>query len=1054
MTFARVSPEIRIPDSANGDSIPVIVHIAAPDGTMTALSPHTTAADRSRSEAIALLLGDATGRLTAAVSRTDLDHVRPFKLQPAFAAVVTGAGLDGLLADPAVSYIEPDRRYRPHTQEGLEMIGAFDLHNLGFSGAGTAVAIIDTGIDYHHPTLGGATIPNAKVVRGLDTADLDDDPMDCGGHGTAVASVAAGTSYQWNPQLRFAGGVAPQAKIFAYKASPDSDCGVFAQSAVIAAIEDAVLHRIGDDYQLAAINLSLGSGAFQGPCDGLVSSWASAVSAATQGGVAVVASAGNEGSATALSAPACMAEVISVGSVWDTEPGLVSFSFCLDPECTAVCNDSFRPAGSVTCYSNAGSVLDVFAPSEFLRAARAGDETVEFGGTSGAAAYVTGSVAVIRQAAPMLTPAGARRLLQMTGVPTLDQRSGMLRPRIHLARALELAEGIHASDGPPVDIPDVAETPALSTLQVSGEGRVGSVRVLLNVAHPDPEELRIVLSSPDGTSVRLHDRAAGTVGGGDGASPAVWGVFPDEIEPVDSFGLFGGRELAGTWTLEVVDEVPGNGGSTPASIVGWALRIERAEPPDQGAVEVVTIPVAAKTAGARGTLWVSDLRMLNPSEERTAVGRLYLVASPGDGEPEFRQTELLLPPRTVVDLPDVVSRRFAADGVRGALRLQVDLPGVIATSRIFTLDEGGGSYGQYVGAASPHETAAVGDAPLALLHLFETSSFRTNVGFTEISGQQATVELGVYNGDAGGAAVGISRHVVEPFSNLQVRVGSGASADNLYALVRTVDGPGRIVAYASTVDNRTGDAILIPAIRPEPVGQLVLPVVARTLGQIDTDWRTELRIANLGDHPAVLNFEFKPRREDPGEPATVSRTVAPGTVLALGDAMEELFGAFHGVGSLRLTVPDGQAEIAATARIFNSTQVGTYGQFVAFAGGSMGRSAAVIHADSSSTTRTNLGICEVDGGTVTVRATVRDTYGRPLGDPYLLTADPYQLVQVDDVFAAVGQASAANAWIELEIVAGDGGFVGYGSMVDATTGDAIFVPSRPLPESPPPFPWP
>ena len=40
------------------------------------------------------------------------------------------------------------------------------------------------------------------------TCDADQDPMDCGSHGTAVASVIAGSSYQWNPQRRFAGGVA------------------------------------------------------------------------------------------------------------------------------------------------------------------------------------------------------------------------------------------------------------------------------------------------------------------------------------------------------------------------------------------------------------------------------------------------------------------------------------------------------------------------------------------------------------------------------------------------------------------------------------------------------------------------------------------------------------------------------------------------------------------------------------------------------------------------------------------------------------------------------
>ncbi|MEM6313871.1 MAG: S8 family serine peptidase, partial [Planctomycetota bacterium] len=54
-------------------------------------------------------------------------------------------------------------------------------------GAGHAVAIIDSGIDYTHPDLGGGFGDGFKVVGGYDFVDEDDDPMDTDGHGTAVA---------------------------------------------------------------------------------------------------------------------------------------------------------------------------------------------------------------------------------------------------------------------------------------------------------------------------------------------------------------------------------------------------------------------------------------------------------------------------------------------------------------------------------------------------------------------------------------------------------------------------------------------------------------------------------------------------------------------------------------------------------------------------------------------------------------------------------------------------------------------------------------------------
>ena len=206
---------------------------------------------------------EAAAGATPAVLRPTLDRlnkatgvtrIRPFKLQPSFAADLTAGGLQEVLSLPGVLSVELDDRWTLHTAEGMELIGADVLQLYGFSGAGSAVAIIDTGIDALHPALGGGEIPNPKIVWGLDTADGDNDPSDCSGHGTAVASIAAGVSVQWGPGRFFSGGVAPEARILAYKAASDDDCSAMSESAVIAAIEDAILHREGNGYSLAAIN--------------------------------------------------------------------------------------------------------------------------------------------------------------------------------------------------------------------------------------------------------------------------------------------------------------------------------------------------------------------------------------------------------------------------------------------------------------------------------------------------------------------------------------------------------------------------------------------------------------------------------------------------------------------------------------------------------------------------------------------------------------------------------------------------------------------------------
>src|SRR5687767_6631963 len=60
-------------------------------------------------------------------------------------------------------------------------------------GRGHTVAIIDTGVDYKHPALGGAW--GKVVVGGYDFVDNDSDPMDESGHGTAVAGVIAARQF-------------------------------------------------------------------------------------------------------------------------------------------------------------------------------------------------------------------------------------------------------------------------------------------------------------------------------------------------------------------------------------------------------------------------------------------------------------------------------------------------------------------------------------------------------------------------------------------------------------------------------------------------------------------------------------------------------------------------------------------------------------------------------------------------------------------------------------------------------------------------------------------
>ena len=164
--------------------------------------------------------------------------------------------IKAILADPRVKAVYPDRQVRACLTESVPFIGAHEIWNgngpegVAARGEGMVVAIIDTGIDYTHPDLGGGLGPEHKVMGGYDFIEDDEDPMDDHGHGTHVAGIVAA-----NGEVA---GVAPEARLLAYKVLDFTGRGT--QSDIIAGIERAA-DPDGDPFTDDAphvINLSLG----------------------------------------------------------------------------------------------------------------------------------------------------------------------------------------------------------------------------------------------------------------------------------------------------------------------------------------------------------------------------------------------------------------------------------------------------------------------------------------------------------------------------------------------------------------------------------------------------------------------------------------------------------------------------------------------------------------------------------------------------------------------------------------------------------------------------
>ncbi|MFD7155800.1 S8 family serine peptidase [Kribbella sp. NPDC059898] len=226
-------------------------------------------------------------------------HKRFTTVLNAVAATVPASELPTLEHLPGVARVVPDLPVHAMAADSVVATQAATKSSAAANdGAGVTVAVVDTGVDYSHPDLGGGFGEGHKVVGGYDFVNGDADPMDDNGHGTHVAGIIAADGEMT--------GAAPGAEITAYKALDANGSG--SSSDIVAAI-DAAVDPAGP-HPADVVNLSIGVDGGSG--DDPVTA---AAQAAADAGVIVVASAGNAGpGASSVASPAVAPGVIAVGA--------------------------------------------------------------------------------------------------------------------------------------------------------------------------------------------------------------------------------------------------------------------------------------------------------------------------------------------------------------------------------------------------------------------------------------------------------------------------------------------------------------------------------------------------------------------------------------------------------------------------------------------------------------------------------------------------------------------------------------------------------------------
>ncbi|MEO3818589.1 S8 family serine peptidase [Plantactinospora sp. B24E8] len=271
-----------------------------------------------------------------------------------------------------------DGRVRAALEHSVPQVGAPAAWAAGHTGAGTTVAVLDTGVDATHPDLADAVVDARDFTGGAD-------PDDRNGHGTHVASIVTGA----DPRHR---GVAPDTRILNVKVLADDGFG--SESAVLAGMEWAASQ--GADV----INMSLGGG----PSDGTdpLSQAVNELTART--GALFVVAAGNEPAYVDL--PGTADAALTVGAV-NRDDELAEFS----GRGPRLLDGAIKP--------------DITAPGVDIVAARAsngvlgepGQSHMPLSGTSMAAPHVAGAAAILAGAHPDWSPDQIKATLMGNAVP-------------------------------------------------------------------------------------------------------------------------------------------------------------------------------------------------------------------------------------------------------------------------------------------------------------------------------------------------------------------------------------------------------------------------------------------------------------------------------------------------------------------------------------------------------------------------------------------------------------------------------------------------------------
>ncbi|HEY3293934.1 MAG TPA: S8 family serine peptidase [bacterium] len=376
-------------------------------------------------------------------------------------AEVSEVGLDETVAVRKPVESAPAEAMRAHVEDALLRAGARDAWQLGFDGRGRTVCSISDGVDGTHSALSSHWKGRGgSAAQGWYDPSGSGSPASCGGEGTQMAGALCGADAAGDTT-----GIAPAAAWIAARLF----CGATRLSDVLLALQWAV-DPDGQSSTFADVPDAIcNAWGIETPCLGaLPPSAFEAVANAEALGPVLIFAAANTGAAGSGSvrAPESLAECFAVGNA-DTRGASVDVAPSSGKGPSPCDLSLIKP--------------DLAAPGTAVRTTAKSNGYTRVSGTTVAAAYAAGTVALMRQANPNLSTDEIKRLLRTSatdmGAPGEDNASGA--GLLNAGRAVNLAlnsgpsgtiEGVVQYGGQPISGAEVMLTSDLGTQTATAYG--------------------------------------------------------------------------------------------------------------------------------------------------------------------------------------------------------------------------------------------------------------------------------------------------------------------------------------------------------------------------------------------------------------------------------------------------------------------------------------------------------------------------------------------------------------------------------------------------------